>query len=94
MAQKIRKIGPSSSLKPIGSNRLTTECPVFMGQDPRAAPFHARAYHGRGKTVVYQFEQAKGKKESMQAEQEKVRRGMTESAPQARLTLSQARAVP
>ncbi len=30
----------------------------------------------RGKTVVYQFEQAKGKKESWQAKQEKVRRGI------------------
>ena len=30
----------------------------------------------RGKTVVYQFEQAKGKKESRQAKQEKVRRGI------------------
>ena len=42
VVQKIGKIGPSSGLKPIGSERLTTECPVFMGQGPRAAPFRVR----------------------------------------------------
>ena len=42
MVQKIGKIGPSSGLKLIGSERLTTRCPVFMAQGPRAAPFRVR----------------------------------------------------
>ena len=43
---------------------------------PRAAPFHARLPVANGKTEAGQFEQAKGKKESWQAEQKKVRRGI------------------
>ena len=42
VAQQIRKIGPSSGLKPIQGKRQMPGDPVFMGHGPRAAPFRAR----------------------------------------------------